>query len=55
MRPRSFKRVLKRSANMYKNSASQFLKTTTRVNSGPDALEESKLAINFVSILGVIG
>ena len=40
---------------MYEYSASQFLKTTTGVNSGPDALEESKLVITFLSTLGVTG
>ena len=41
MKQNSFKYTMQRSANMYKSSDSQFFRTTTGIQSGPDALEKS--------------
>ena len=39
---------------MYESSGSQFFRTTTGIQSGPDAFDESKFAMTFLTILGVI-
>ena len=39
---------------MYESSGSQFFRTTTRIQSGPNAFDESRLAMTFLTILGVI-
>ena len=36
----SFRYLLKNSVSMYESSGSQFFRTTTRIQSGPDAFEE---------------
>ena len=38
---------------MYKSSGSQFLRTTTGIQSGPDAFDESRPVMTFLTILGV--
>ena len=42
-----------RRASMYKSPASLFFKTTTGIQSGPDAFDESRFAMPFLIILGV--
>ena len=44
-----FRQLLKSSAS----SGSQHVRTTTRVQSGPDALDKSRLVMTFLTILGV--
>ena len=38
---------------MYESSGSQFFTTTTRIQSGPDAFDESRFVMTFLTILGV--
>ena len=38
---------------MYESSDSQFFRTTTGIQSGPDALDESRFVVTFLTILGV--
>ena len=38
---------------MYESSGSQFFRTTTGIQSGPDAFDESRLAMTLLAILGV--
>ena len=39
---------------MYKISGSQFFRTTTTIQSGPDAFDESSFVVTFLTTLGVI-
>ena len=39
---------------MYESSGSQFFKTTTGLQSGPDAFDESRFVMTFLTILGVM-
>ena len=39
---------------MYESSGSQFFRTTNRIQSGPDAFDESKFAMTFLTFLGVM-
>ena len=50
----SFRHVLKSSASMYESSGSQFFRTTTEIQSGPDTFDESRFVMTFLTILGVI-
>ena len=50
----SFRHLLKNLASMYESSGSQFFRTTTGIQSGPDALDESKFVMTFLTILGVM-
>ena len=45
--------MLKSSASMYESSGSQFFRTTTGILLGPDALDKSRFAMTFLTILGV--
>ena len=38
---------------MYESSGSQFFRTTTRIQSGPDTFDESRFVMTFLTILGV--
>ena len=38
---------------MYESSGSQFFRTTTEIQSGPDALEESRSFMTFLTIFGI--
>ena len=38
---------------MYESSGSQFFRTTTEIESGPDAFGESKFVMTFLTILGI--
>ena len=44
-----FRQLLKSSAS----SGSQYVRTTTRVQSGPDALDKARFIMTFLTILGV--
>ena len=48
----SFRHILKSSANMCESSGAQFFKTTTGIQSGPDAFDESRFVITFFNHLG---
>ena len=39
---------------MYESSGSQFFRTTTGIQSGPDAFDESRFVMIFLTILGVM-
>ena len=39
---------------MYESSVSQFFRTITGIQSGPDAFDESKFVMTFLTILGVM-
>ena len=43
--------TFKRSVGMYESSGSQFFRTTNRIQSGPDAFDESRFVITFLIIL----
>ena len=44
----------KSSASMYESSGSQFFRTTTGIQSGPDVFHESRFVMTFLTILGVM-
>ena len=44
----SFRHILKSSASMYESSGSQFFRTTTGIQSGPDVFDKSRLVMNLV-------
>ena len=46
--------ILKSSASMYESSGSQFFRTTTGIQSGPDAFDGSRLAMTFLTLLSVM-
>ena len=39
---------------MFDSTGSQFFRTITAIQSGPDAFDESRLIITFLTILGVM-
>ena len=39
---------------MYESSGSQFFRTTTGIQSGPEAFDESRFVTTFLTILGVM-
>ena len=41
----------KNSASMYESSGSQFFKTTTGIQSGPDTFDESRFVMTFLTLL----
>ena len=45
--------ILKSSAKMFESSGSKFFRTTTGIESGPDASDKSRLAMNFLTNVGV--
>ena len=49
----SFIHFLKSSASTYESSGSQFFRTTTGKQSGPDTLHESRFVMTFLTILQV--
>ena len=49
----SFKHILKISASMDESSGSQFIGTTTGIQSGPDAFDKSRFVMTFLTTLGV--
>ena len=49
----SFRHILKRSTNMYESSGPQFFRTTFEMQSGLDALKESKSVKRFLTIVEV--
>ena len=42
------------SASMYESAGSQFFRTTTGIQSGPDAFDESRFVMTFLAILGIM-
>ena len=44
---------MKSSTNLYESSDSLFLRTTTGIQSGPDAFDESRFVLTLLTILGV--
>ena len=51
--PTSFRHILNSSASIYKSSGSQFFRTSTGIQSVPDAFDESRLVMAFLIIFGV--
>ena len=49
----SLRHLLKSSASMKESSGSQFFRTTTGIQSGPDAFHKSRFIMTFLTILGV--
>ena len=45
----SFRNILKSSARIYESSGWQFFRTTTGIQSGPDAFDESRFAMTFLT------
>ena len=45
--------TLKSLAGMYESLGSQFFRTTTGIQSGPDTFDESRFVMTFLTILGV--
>ena len=50
----SFRHILKSLASTYESLGSQFFRTTTWMQSAPDALHKSRLVMTFLTNLGVI-
>ena len=50
----SFRHLLKSLVSTYESSGSQFFRTTTGIQSGPDVFDESRFVMTFLTILGVI-
>ena len=50
----SFQTHLKSSASMYESSGSQFFRFSTEIQSGPDAFDELKFVMTFLTILEVV-
>ena len=50
----SFRHIMKRSASIYESWGSQFFRTTTGIQSGPDVFDESSFVMTFLTILAVI-
>ena len=50
----SFRQILKSLASMYESSGSEFFRTTTWIQSGPDAFDEPRFDMTFLIILGVM-
>ena len=50
----SFRHLLKSLASMYERSGSQFFRTTTGIQSGPDTFDESRFVMTFLTIFGVM-
>ena len=46
--------MLKCSASMHESSGSQFFRTTTGIQSGPDTFDELRFVMIFLTILGVM-
>ena len=51
----SFRHMLKCSASMYESSGSNFFRTNTGMQSGPDAFDESRSVMTILTIQGVTG
>ena len=49
----SLRYLLTSSASTYESSGSEFCRTTTRIQSGPDAFDESRFVMTFLTVLGV--
>ena len=49
-----FRHILKSWASMYESSGSQFVRTTTGIQSGPDTFDELRFVMIFLTILGVM-
>ena len=49
-----FRHLLQSLARMYESSGLQFFRTTTGIQSGPDAFDESRFVMIFLTILGVM-
>ena len=49
----SFRQILKSSASIYESSGPQFFRTTTEIQSGPDAVDELRFVMTFLTILRV--
>ena len=49
----SFRKILKSSASLYETFGSQFFRTATGIQSGPDTFDESKVVMTFLTIKGV--
>ena len=49
-----FRHILKSSASMYESSGSKFFRTTTGIQSGPDAFDEQRFVMTFLTNLEVI-
>ena len=50
----SFRHILKSSAGMYGSSGSQFFRTTTGIQSGPDTFDESRFVMVFLTIVRIM-
>ena len=47
----TFRNLLKSSASMYQISGSKFFRTTTEIQSGPDAFDESSFVMTFLTFV----
>ena len=45
----SFRHILMSAASTYESSGTQFFRTTTGIQSGPDAFDESRFVVNFLT------
>ena len=51
---KTFRHILKSSASIYESSGSQFFRTTTGIQSGPDAFDESRFVMTFLTTMAVM-
>ena len=49
----NLRHILKSLASTYESLGSQFCRTKTGIQSGPDVFDESRFAMTFLTILGV--
>ena len=49
-----FRDILKSSGSIYESSGSQFFRTTSGIQTGPDTFHESRFIMTFLTIFGVI-
>ena len=52
---RFFEYLFKTSASIYESKVLQFFRTTTGIQSGPDAFDKLKLVMTFLTNLGITG
>ena len=50
----SFRHILMSAASTYESSGTQFFRTTTGIQSGPDAFDESRFVVNFLTTFEVM-
>ena len=50
----SFRHILRSLASIHESAGSQFFRTTTGIQSGPDAIHDSRFVMTCFTIMGVV-